>query len=882
MAKIETGPAPQAGPVPAWARPVDEVLGDLGTNPSTGLASAEVAERQLRFGRNVLAEEAPTSPLVLFLRQFKSPVVITLLAATVISGLMGAWGDAAAIAAILAINALIGYFQEAGAEKAVAALKKMSAPRARVFRDSAVIEVPSEEVCPGDLLVLESGDFVPADARLLVASQLSAGEALLTGESLPVEKNAAPVPADAPLGDRSGMLWGGTTIATGSGRALVTATGMNSEVGRIARLLETTESGPTPLQSRMQGLSNRLLVLCAGVAAAIGVFGLVHGEKWLDVVLSGVSLAVAAVPEGLPTVVTLALALAIRRMVRRNSIVRHLPAVETLGSTDVICTDKTGTLTTGHMRVRELFAGGRTVEAEVRPVGEDVGKLVGAAVLCTNASVGADGTGNGDPTEIALLLLAREHGADPAALQGSAPRLREWPFDSVRKRMSVAVQSDGAVRICVKGAPESVLPRCRLDDAARREANAALAALSAQGRRILAVAERRLPDLAAELDAEEAENNLAFLGLVALADPPRPESAAAIQECKRGGIRVVMVTGDHPLTARTIATELGIIEPGKWDAVLSGPELDRLSEAELKDRVERVAVFARVSPRNKLDIVRAWKSRGSVVAMTGDGVNDAPALKEASIGISMGKSGTEVARQASAMILTDDNFATIVSAIEEGRTVHGNIRRTIGYLMSGNFAEILVMLGAAVAGWPAPLAPVHLLWINLVTDGLPALALASEPVPDGGLRGMTRPSPSGFDPRFYWGIGWVGLLTGLMTLGVYGFSLRHDDEVTARTNAFSFLVFAELFRSFASRSSERTYLEMGVRSNLFQLFAALIPVAFQMILHHSSVFNGVFKTRPLGWMECISFFGLALIPVTLIEVWKLVRRKRPAGAGGLA
>lgn len=876
MAQVETRPTAPAGPPPPWSRTADQVLSDLGTDPGAGLSASEAGERLRRVGRNVLAAEPQTPAFVVFLRQFKSPVVLTLLAATVISGLMGAWADAAAIAAILVINALIGYFQEAKAEQAVAALKKLSAPRARVLRDRNVVEIPSEEVCPGDILVLESGDLVAADARVLIASQLSAGEAVLTGESLSVEKRETPVSEEAALGDRTDMLWGGTMVATGSGRAVVTATGMNSEMGRIAKMIEASESGPTPLQARLGGLSNRLLLLCIGVAATIGIFGFVHGDKWLDVVLSGVSLAVAAVPEGLPTVVTLALALAIRRMVGRNAIVRHLPAVETLGSTDVICTDKTGTLTTGQMRVREVFVAGRTFDAEIRYSEDAVGTLVRAGALCTNASLGENGSGTGDPTEVALLLLARGQGVDLAELQKSSPRLREWAFDSVRKRMSVAVSRAGAAQLYLKGAPESVLPLCALDEKTRQEIQVAVTALSGRGRRLLAVAERPIPELETATREEDAENGLTFLGLVALADPPRPESAAAIAQCKKGGIRVVMITGDHPVTAKTIATELGIIEPGKWDEVLSGPELDRLSEEELKVRVERVAVYARVSPKNKLDIVRAWKSRGCVVAMTGDGVNDAPALKEASIGVSMGRGGTEVARQASGMILTDDNFATIVSAIEEGRAVYGNIRRTIGYLMSGNFAEILVMLGAAIAGWPAPLAPVHLLWINLVTDGLPALALASEPVPQAGLREMKRPSPSGFDRGLYWGIGWIGLLTAVMTLAVYGFSLKYDDEITARTNAFSFLVFAELFRSFASRSDTRTFFQMGVRSNLFQLFGALIPITFQMILHHTHSFNRFFKTEPLGWKECILFFGLSLIPVTLIEVWKILSARNKA------
>lgn len=870
---------------PAWAMEPDSVVERFASDATNGLSSAEAQSRLLRFGRNVLSAEKGMSRLLVLVRQFKSPVVLTLVGATVLSGLLGDWVDAAAIASILVVNSLIGYFQEIKAEEAVAALRKLSSPRARVVREGSVREVPAEDVCPGDLLVLEAGDMVAADARVLVASQLSTGEALLTGESLPVKKSAPAVDGAAALAERTNMLFAVTTVATGSGRAVVTATGMGTEIGRIAGLLETAASGPTPLQSRLELLGNRLLLLCAAVVAAVVGFGVLHGETWLEVVMSAVSLAVAAVPEGLPTVVTLALALAVRRMVKRNAIVRHLPAVETLGSTDIICSDKTGTLTTGRMSVREMYAGGTLVEAG-KPSNnprQDLLRLVRASVLCSNASLGPNGDATGDPTEVALLGMAKEQGIDPATLHRECPRRAEWAFDSNRKRMSVLVEEQGRPVLCVKGAPEPVLSRCSLEETAFWKVQEAMESLSAKGRRLLAVAERILPNDPASvegLSAEVVERELTFIGFVAIADPPRPESMKAIRACKEGGIGVVMITGDHPRTAEAVATELGIVEAERRE-VLSGPDVDRLSFEQLKARVERVAVYARVSPENKLDIVRAWKARGSVVAMTGDGVNDAPALKEASIGVSMGRGGTEVARQASSMILTDDNFATIVSAVEEGRAVYGNIRRTIAYLLSGNLAEILVMLGAAVAGWPAPLAPIHLLWINLVTDGFPALALAAEPVPPLGLREMKRPSAKGFDARFYWGVGWIGLLTAAMTLLVYGYSLRVDDEITARTNAFSFLVFAELFRSFASRSETRTFLQMGFRSNLLHLAAALVPMAFQMFLHHSHWFDRVFKTVPIGWTECVTFFGLALVPVSVIEVWKIVTaKKRSAKAPG--
>lgn len=879
----ETSSAPgKAGVQPFWAMTVEAALGRLGSDASVGLSSEEARTRFSRFGPNALTGEKKTSRLLILIRQFKSPVVLTLLGATVLSATLGDWVDAIAILSILAINSLIGYVQEVKAEEAVEALRKLASPRARVLRDGSTREIPAAELCPGDVLVLEAGDLVAADARAVVASQLSTGEAMLTGESLPVEKSVVPLDPSAPLAERANMLFSGTMVETGSGKAVVTATGMETEIGRIAGLLEGAQSGPTPLQARLEALSNRLLLVCGGVVGLVALFGVLHREPWLEVVMSGVSLAVAAVPEGLPTVVTLALALAVRRMVKRNAIVRHLPAVETLGSTDVICTDKTGTLTTGRMRAREIYAGGALIDVArlSGAASADVRRLARISVLCSNASIGSDGQASGDPTEVALLWMARDAGVEPALSRSECPRRAEWAFDSHRKRMSVLVEENGRPLLCVKGAPESVLSLCELDAQTDKSAREAMEALSAQGRRLLAVAERWMPSGETPPEgraADQVERGLRFLGLVAISDPPRPESLEAIRACKDGGIRVVMITGDHPRTAAAVAAELGIPEPGRAE-VLSGPELDKLSFEELQRRIEGGAVYARVSPENKLDIVRAWKARGSVVAMTGDGVNDAPALKEASIGVSMGRGGTEVARQASSMILTDDNFATIVSAVEEGRAIYGNIKRTIAYLLSGNFAEILVMLGAAMLGWPAPLAPIHLLWINLVTDGLPALALAAEPVPPLGLREMKRPSSRGFDARFYWGVGWVGLMTALMTLVVYGYSLRFDDEITARTNAFSFLVFAELFRSFASRSETRTFLQMGVRSNLLHLAAASLPAVFQMLLHHTHWFDRVFKTVPLGWSECLGFFALALAPVSVIEVWKLVGARRRSRA----
>jgi Ca2+-transporting ATPase len=860
-----------------WAKPASEILDLLKTSPTEGFSSRQAKEHLKTYGYNILKAEEKITPLRRFLLQLKSPVVITLLVATVVSALVGDTTDAIAIFTIVIINAIIGYVQEAKADTAVEALKKLSAPRARVIRNGSIQEVPAAEVCFGDIFVFEAGDYVSADCRIIQANQLSADEAILTGESLPTNKDSFPVAETALLGERTNMLFAGTAITTGTARAVVTATGMNTEMGQIAGMLDSTEIGKTPLQGRLEQISNRLLIFCLLVVILVAILGVIHGEKWLDVLMTAVSLAVAAIPEGLPTVVTLALVLGVQRMAKRNALVRRLSAVETLGSTNVICTDKTGTLTTGKMRVREVFTLSRGIvkEEDVKASQEDFRKLTESVVLCSNASLSRDDLATGDPTEVALLYLANNHGLETKHLNEIYPRLAEWSFDSDRKRMSVAVQAGYAIVIHCKGAPEAVLPLCQLSEQDKAMILQGVKALSSKGRRLLSVAVKILPESLQEFNVERykehtsIENDLTFLGLISIADPPRQESILAIQECKAAGVKVVMITGDHPITAKAIAHELGIVEDGKFDQVMTGDELEKISAQDLERQVEKIAVYARVSPEHKLKIIQAWQNKGNIVAMTGDGVNDAPALKQASIGIAMGKGGTEVARQASSMILTDDNFATIVSAVEEGRVIYGNIRRTMQYLLSGNMAEILTMLGAALMGWPTPLAPIQLLWINLVTDGLPSLALAMEPVPKNVLKVTKKPSPrTFFDRGFYQETAFVGIITSIMTLAIYAYMLKTTDEAMAKTYVFSFLVFSELFRSFACRSDRLTAFQMGITSNLFHLAAVAVPVAFQIFLHHFDLFRDLFKVEMIGWGDCLILIVLTLIPVTLIELKK--------------
>lgn len=876
-----------------WARSEQQVLEALGSDREQGLSAPEADKRLAKYGLNILKADKKISALQRFWSQLSSPVVITLLIVALISFLLGEFIDSIAIVSIVIINALIAFFQETKAEAAIEALKALSAPKARVLRGGNIFEINGNEVCLGDILVLEAGDYVAADARIIQANQLSCDEGILTGESLPVNKEPRSIPEEAAVAERRNMLFAGTALATGSAKAVVTAIGMNTEMGRIAELLEVSERAPTPLQQRLEQVSKKLLFFCGIVVLLVSLLGFLHGEKVLDVLMTGISLAVAAIPEGLPTVVTLALALAVHRMAKRNAIVRHLPSVETLGSTDVICTDKTGTLTTGKMGVREIFA----LETGVKEAsGESGDRFQSAAegfALCSNASVVEKENGEviatGDPTEIALLLFAKQQGVNLRQLNIENPRLAEWSFDSNRKRMSVAVQNGNRVVIQCKGAPEAIIPLCNLNLEERKKVEAATESLSAKGRRLLALATKTLKEdpngfnVSLFREPSTVELGLTFAGLVAISDPPRKESRGAIEECKKAGIKVVMITGDHPITAKAIASELGIVEPKTFDQVLTGSELNQLSDADLERRVEEVSVYARVSPEHKLKIVRAWKNRGHIVAMTGDGVNDAPALKEASIGIAMGKGGTEVARQASSVILTDDHFATIVSAVEEGRAIYGNILRTIQYLLSGNLAEILIMLGAAILGWPMPLAPIHLLWINLVTDGLPSLALAAEPVPQNVLKLTKRPSPTGFfSAKFYSEMALVGVIVSIMALAVYGYHLKTNNELMARTQVFSFLVFAELFRSFSCRSDRQTFFQMGLTSNVYHLVAVAIPIVFQLWLHHSPLFQKVFKVGSVEWSECFLMIAMTLIPVSAIEIKKWLEQKQKTGQGARA
>lgn len=843
-----------------WAENAESILNFLNTSLDFGLSSTKIEDLQIRFGKNILSFSKNVSVLKIIIRQLHNPMVYALSVAAVVAFFIGETLNGVAILSILIINASIGFFQEFQAEKAIQVLEKRTVPKARVVRDGKIHIVEAEDILPGDILYLEAGDYVVADARVVEAYQLSTDESILTGESLPVEKSIQIIAEDAALADRKNMLYAGTAVRTGTSKAVVTSIGKETEIGKIAKLLSETSYIRTPIQERLENVNQKLLIIGGVVILIVAILGVIEGRDWFTILMAAISLAVAAIPEGMPTVVTIALTLAVRRMTKRHALVRKISAVEALGSTDIICTDKTGTLTTGKMRVREVFTLSDQVNAD----------LFSALVLCNNASFHKEGSG--DPTEVALLIYANDHGIDVTHMRQEFPRKHEWSFDSDRKRMTVAVESSDGLKLYCKGAPEGMLLLCQLDQAEKNRIEKEILLLSSSGRRVLAIATKneKLIDIS-ERDISEVESNFRFLALVAMADPPKTETISSISLCKAAGIKVVMITGDHPATANAIAQELGISGPS-FNEVMTGQELEKLTTQELKSRVERTAVYARVTPEHKLRIVEALQSNGHIVSMTGDGVNDAPALKKASIGVAMGKAGTEVARQSSSIILTDDNFSTITAAVEEGRAIYGNIKRTIQYLFSTNLAEIMIVLGSSLLALPIPLTPISLLWINLVTDGFPSLALAAEPVEKNFLSTSKNPSPSSFfDRKFMSELYLVAFLMTAIVMAVYMYALSSLDVLTARSYCFTLLVYLSLFRSFSCRSEKKTFFELPL--NLWHISSVIIPVTLQFALQHIKVFQDLFGVRVLSVAESSILFLLSILPVTVVELMKIFKRR---------
>ena len=853
-------------------RSAGEVCRELSVVPADGLSVDEVARRRARFGPNRLDEGRRRGPLRMLLDQFADFMVLVLLASAVLAGILGEPQDSLAIAVILMLNAVLGFAQEYRAERAVRALQALGAPQARVWRDGGVAVVPGEDIVPGDVVLLDAGSAVPADVRIVDAAQLRIDESALTGESQPVEKRIdALAGGDLALGDRTNLAFKGTLVTYGRGRGVVVATGMETELGRVAALLDEADDGRTPLQRRLADFGRRLALAVLALCAVLFVVGVLRGEEPVLMFLTAVSLAVAAIPEALPAVVTVALALGARKMVRANALIRRLPAVETLGSVTCVCSDKTGTLTENRMRVEAFHVDGRDTGTPPGPGQRSVAwnLLLAALALSNDAEPRGDGA-EGDPTEVALLLAALRAEIDKRELAARMPRLAEVAFSSERARMTtIHSDPDGGLVAFTKGAPEHVLPSCRdvdlpamldaADDMARR------------GLRVLAFASRRLERMPEEGQLEDIETGMTLLGLVGLIDPPRAEAAEAVALCRTAGIRVVMITGDHPATARAIATRLGIVDDG--GRVVSGAELARLDRDAFAAEVESIRVYARVAPEQKIQIVEALQKHGELVAMTGDGVNDAPALRQAEIGVAMGKGGTDVAREAAHMVLLDDNFASIVRAMREGRRIYDNIRKFIKFAFASNTGEIWTLFLAPFVGLPIPLLPIHILWVNLVTDGLPGLALTLEPAERDIMQRPPRPPRESIFAHGLWQHAvWVGLLLGGVTLATQAWALR-TGLAHWQTMTFTVLTLSQMGHVLAVRSEHDSLLTQGLLSNLPLLGAVVLTILLQCAVIYLPAAWPIFKTQPLTGGELALCFAASSIVFVGVEIEKwMVRR----------
>jgi len=876
-----------------------EAIDRLQSTPA-GLIGTEAARRLVKHGPNELQAAHRISPWEILFAQFKNVLILILLAATALSALLGHGVEAVAISVIVLFAVLLGFVQEYRAERAIEALRQMAAPTATVLRDGDEQEVPAREVVPGDVILLRAGDKVPADGRLLEAVNLQVEEAALTGESVPVEKHTAPlVNGGLAVGDRKNIVYAGTVAAYGRGRAVVIATGMNTEFGKVAQLLQTVETSKTPLQENLDKVGKALARAAFVVVAVIVALGLFRGQPFIEMLVFGIALAVAVVPEALPAVVTVSLAIGVQRMVKRHALIRRLPAVETLGSTSVICSDKTGTLTKDEMTVRQIFVAGRLIE--VSGAGYDPSgtfsrngssvelpapliTLLRAATLASDARLVESGGRwhiKGDPTEGALVVAAAKAGLHKAALEAQFPRVNEIPFTSETKRMTTLHTLDGMVTPSTgvvaysKGAPEIILDSCvrqltesgeaTLNAASREKTLAAAHQMADQALRVLAVASKSNAVL------EHVEHEMTFLGLLGMIDPPRPEAKAAIQTCEQAGIKPVMITGDHPLTAQAVARELGLLKTGR---VVTGAELEAMSEAEFEHEVENIEVYARVSPAHKLRVVTALQNKGHIVAMTGDGVNDAPALKKADIGIAMGITGTDVTKEAAAMTLTDDNFASIVAAVEEGRGIFGNIKKYLMYLLSSNIGEIGLMAGASLLGLPLPLSAVQILYVNLATDGLPALALSVDPPEKDLMRRKPRNPRTGVFTRPVITLMTVGgLWSALVNLGLFAWALSSGRSIEeAMTMTFVSLVLIQFFNAYNFRSDRNSVLNRPFANKWLNL--AIVWEALLLILIiYLPFLHDAFGTFYLPLVDWLIVIGLAFTVSPVLELAKWMERR---------
>lgn len=852
-----------------------------------GLSDAEAAKRTERYGKNALQEGKKKSLLVKFLEQFKDVMVIILLVASVISGFLGEVTDTIIILLVVVINAVLGVLQESKAEKALEALKNMSSPYAKVKRNGEVKLIKSEEIVPGDIVFLEAGDYVPADVRLSESASLKIEEAALTGESVPSEKSIHEIPnPDTPIGDRKNMAYLGSSVTYGRGSGVVTATGMKTEVGKIAGYISKQETEETPLQRKLSELGKYLTIGIVGIAIIIFIVGVLEGRSSLEMFLTAVSLAVAAIPEGLPAIVTIVLAIGVQKMAKRNAIIRKLPAVETLGSTEIICSDKTGTLTQNKMTVKEVFLGEKLLKAEDSfQDSPDAAVFMQIMTLCNDTKVTRIGPTKadvlGDPTETALVTYGFQKDFHKDKMDREMLRKAEIPFDSDRKLMSTINDINGTLRVMTKGAPDMLLQRCTsilingkkepMDEKALQRIQQANSAMATKALRVLAMAYKDVASIPENITSEAVEKDLVFVGLVGMIDPPREEVKEAVRVCREAGIRPVMITGDHRDTAAAIAKELNIIQDDK--EVITGSELDKISDKDFLEKVTQYSVYARVSPENKVRIVKAWKDRGKIVAMTGDGVNDAPALKTSDIGVGMGITGTDVAKGVSDMVLSDDNFATIVLAVEEGRKIYSNIRKAIQFLLSANTGEVITLFFATMFNWSI-LLPIHILWINLVTDTFPALALGAEKAEKDVMKQKPRRgNASIFSDGVGFNIIYQGILEGVITLVTFYLAMQWYNKEIAITMAFATLGLIQLTHSYNVRSNTKSAFSMGLFSNPYLTVANLVSAALLVMVIVIPGLNSIFKVQHLNleqWLVVV-IASFTIIPV--VEIVKLVRNK---------
>ena len=858
-----------------WQQTGSDLLTGLQTGEN-GLSAQEAAQRLAKYGPNELREGGKKSTARIFLEQFLDFLVIILIIAAAVSAALGDVESMIVILAVITMNAILGTVQTVKAEASLDSLKQMSAPTAKVLRDGKIVQIPGREVVPGDIVILEAGDAVCADGRVLESASLKTAEAALTGESLPVEKTVDAIDGEVALGDRTNMVFSGSFVTYGRGKFLATGTGMETEMGKIAALLKSTSEKKTPLQVSLDQFGKKLsigiLILCAII---FGVSVLVRGENIMSAFLFAIALAVAAIPEALSSIVTIVLSFGTRKMAKENAVIRKLQAVEGLGSVSVICSDKTGTLTQNRMTVRQMYVNGQIISAPEANFKDPVQEpLLRAALLCSDATLSTDPkTGKvheiGDPTETALVRLGDDFGFDEDTVRANWPRLSELPFDSDRKLMSTIHRFSGGIMMMTKGAVDVMLDRTSLSAEEREDIEKANRFFSDQGLRVLAFGCRTLESTQVTL---EDEKEFHFLGLIAMMDPPREESKQAVADCISAGIRPIMITGDHVITASAIAREIGILTPGT--KAVEGAIVETMTDEELRAFVPEVSVYARVSPEHKIRIVRAWQDRGSLVAMTGDGVNDAPALKQADIGVAMGITGTEVAKDAAGMVLTDDNFATIVQAVKNGRNVYANIRRSIQFLLSGNMAGILTVLYASLLSLPVPFAAVHLLFINLLTDSLPAIALGLEPHSDAVMKEKPRPRSEGILTKdFLTNVGLEGAVIAIATIAAFHLGLSKGGSEMAMTMAFATLCLSRLFHGFNCKAAEpvlftKKFFNNGALQGAF-LVGAVLLFAVLLIKPLAGVMQAVALPLPM----LLAIPGLALASMVVIQILKAIRTR---------